>query len=72
MNKRCDKNTSEMVYDFICHTIEQAEAFAKSANCSLVDLIGNTTVNECLRILYSELHRDIITAIMLLRSGVVK
>lgn len=72
MNKRCDENTSNMVYDFICHTIEQAEAFAKSANCSLVDLIGNSNVNECLRIVDPELHSNIITAVMLLESGVVK
>ena len=72
MNKCCDENTSNMMYDFICHTIEQAEAFAKSANCRLVDLIGNSNANECLRIVDPELHSNIITAIMMLRSGVVK
>ena len=72
MNKRCDENTSNMMYDFICHTIEQAEAFAKSVNCSLVDVIGNTTINELLRILYPELYSNIVTAVMMLRSGAVE
>lgn len=67
-----DENTSNMMYDFICHTIEQAEAFAKSANCSLGDVIGDSNANECLRIVDPELHRNIITAIMLLRLGVVE
>ena len=72
MNKCCDENTSEMMYAFICHTIEQAEAFAKSVNCSLVDVIGNTTINELLRILYPELYSNIVTAVMMLRSGAVE
>lgn len=69
-----DENTS-MMYDFIYHTIEQAEAYvAESANCSIDDVIrviGNVPVDEWLRILYPKLHRNIATMVMLLGSGVL-
>ena len=70
-----DENTSNMMYDFICHTIEQAEAYvAESANCSIDDVIrvlGNVPADEWLRILYPELHRNIVTMVTLLGSGVL-
>lgn len=70
-----DENTSKM-YDFIYHTIEQAEAYvAESANCSIDDVIrvlGNVPADEWLRILYPELHRNIVTMVMLLGSGVLE
>lgn len=62
-----DENASNMLCNFICRTVEQAEAFAKSVNCSLGDVIGNSNVNECLRIADPELHRNIITAVSLWR-----
>ena len=63
------------MYDFICHTIEQAEAYAaESANCSIDDVIrviGAANVDKWLRILYPELHRNIATMVTLLGSGVL-